>query len=578
MRVVTWSLLGFLFATSRPAEAQDICVFSETGVPLDSLFVEVFTIDDASAPRIGTFYSGPNRCVSISTATRVELTPGFSSSISVYPNPVTSAARATIRLAEPGALHVGLFDLLGRRIRTASSLTAFSHEVDLDTGNLGPGTYFLRFASPEGRLSSTRSIVVLGGGQGSPSLQAEATGSISKMPARKTGSVARAVRVTRLGYLQTRVELDDSDANPEVRLAIARIMRVHGVDMADHSRALRGGQLTVEELRSGFSKTVPFGRGFADVPVESDSMRLTYARVEGDTTFTSGRSAVRRGIPGQYGTLLTASYADFIGGPMDTRARDVTLFAMDDSFPWITYLDSHTLLLGYHYEDFFRQGGSHPNLPSERHQAVDWNHPAYRRHLPADAGDELRSFSYYFDRNSCGSAGFESPSVAVMDSVRTNIGGLGAITGNSWLRLHIVEVEPVVDEYLVRVISTSCAPRRGTWSYWYDATGEMRDMMFGFSANTPSSVQSDGSVDPGYWVNRREVLRVASNLLGNPDHSPNGGGSTWPRVTQAPEDPAITDWAKRWFAVNTAFGPIDWAEEYSISDVRGLWWSIYWGK
>ncbi|MFT5143302.1 MAG: hypothetical protein ACI80V_000497 [Rhodothermales bacterium] len=88
----------------------------------------------------------------------------------------------------------------------------------------------------------------------------------------------------------------------------------------------------------------------------------------------------------------------------------------------------------------------------------------------------------------------------------------------------------------------------------------------------------EGQVIPAYAADRRDVLRLVTNLLGNPDNRLNRAGEYWPRVTQAPEPPAITDWAKRWFAVNTAFGPISWGPEFSIEVVRGLFWSIYWGR
>jgi serine protease AprX len=62
------------------------------------------------------------------------------------PNPFRTSATITYRLAAPGHARLGVYDVLGRRVRTLvdGSQSAGEHRVTLQREDLPAGTYFYR--------------------------------------------------------------------------------------------------------------------------------------------------------------------------------------------------------------------------------------------------------------------------------------------------------------------------------------------------------------------------------------------------------------------------------------------------
>jgi hypothetical protein len=81
--------------------------------------------------------------------------------LGALPNPSRGTLRVGLELPEPAAVHLELFDLLGRRVREVrTSLGAGTQTVTLDQGSrLAPGLYQVRLEA-EGRRARTAVIVL----------------------------------------------------------------------------------------------------------------------------------------------------------------------------------------------------------------------------------------------------------------------------------------------------------------------------------------------------------------------------------------------------------------------------------
>jgi hypothetical protein len=79
----------------------------------------------------------------------------------VYPNPFNSNARTSFVLDHTAAIDLGLYDLLGRRVRSVAhgSFVPGEHEVVLDLRELPTGVYLLRLES--GGVAVTRKVLLL---------------------------------------------------------------------------------------------------------------------------------------------------------------------------------------------------------------------------------------------------------------------------------------------------------------------------------------------------------------------------------------------------------------------------------
>jgi hypothetical protein len=77
------------------------------------------------------------------------------------PNPVRGAVRLTATLTDPGAAHVDLFDISGRRIarHELNPRAAGAYEVRFDANGLGAGVYLVRLG--QGSRSATAKVCVV---------------------------------------------------------------------------------------------------------------------------------------------------------------------------------------------------------------------------------------------------------------------------------------------------------------------------------------------------------------------------------------------------------------------------------
>jgi hypothetical protein len=126
--------------------------FTDEGVPYDadSLTYRLNQIDTDDS----TSYSDPV-AVARGAVEQVRL-PG------TYPNPARS--RATVRLAIPAGssqkVTLRLYGVLERQVRTVrSSAEAGRHTLQLDTGELASGTYFLRLVPGSATLTERMTVV-----------------------------------------------------------------------------------------------------------------------------------------------------------------------------------------------------------------------------------------------------------------------------------------------------------------------------------------------------------------------------------------------------------------------------------
>jgi hypothetical protein len=77
------------------------------------------------------------------------------------PNPARQTARIRVAIPERADVSVGLYDLLGRRVRILESgpVPAGRSEIRADVSGLPSGTYFLRLKA-DGRVQTKRLTVV----------------------------------------------------------------------------------------------------------------------------------------------------------------------------------------------------------------------------------------------------------------------------------------------------------------------------------------------------------------------------------------------------------------------------------
>jgi len=87
--------------------------------------------------------------------------PDVATGFSLYPNPVTDAARVTFRLPRAGQAELILTDALGRTVerKATGSLTAGSHTLDWQPANRRAGVYFLRL-TVDGESAGTQRVLV----------------------------------------------------------------------------------------------------------------------------------------------------------------------------------------------------------------------------------------------------------------------------------------------------------------------------------------------------------------------------------------------------------------------------------
>lgn len=77
--------------------------------------------------------------------------------LQLYPNPTRGQAIAAVALGNSGTATIEVFDLLGRRVQTASTYVSAGSraEISLDTSTLSPGVYLVR-VSTAGRSTTAR--------------------------------------------------------------------------------------------------------------------------------------------------------------------------------------------------------------------------------------------------------------------------------------------------------------------------------------------------------------------------------------------------------------------------------------
>jgi len=108
---------------------------------------------EANRPRLVVTYSVPT------SAEGVEL-PSFLTSMSLYPNPASGAARLIFELSDSRDVRVDVMDVTGRLVATpvAGFFAAGRHDAHIDTRTASPGLYLVRLLS--GGQSASRTIVV----------------------------------------------------------------------------------------------------------------------------------------------------------------------------------------------------------------------------------------------------------------------------------------------------------------------------------------------------------------------------------------------------------------------------------
>ena len=92
-----------------------------------------------------------------SVATSVESmeSPGTIAVSGPYPNPFVGSAFLNVKTDEPQHIHVALFDVLGREIKTvfAGMLSSQVTNLEVEAGNLPAGLYWIRIQKPDGMVS-----------------------------------------------------------------------------------------------------------------------------------------------------------------------------------------------------------------------------------------------------------------------------------------------------------------------------------------------------------------------------------------------------------------------------------------
>ena len=79
-----------------------------------------------------------------------------------YPNPSASAVTVPVALAEAGAVRVGVFDVLGRRVAVLwdGPLAAGAHALRLDGAALPAGLYVVRAEANVGGAVGSQRLVL----------------------------------------------------------------------------------------------------------------------------------------------------------------------------------------------------------------------------------------------------------------------------------------------------------------------------------------------------------------------------------------------------------------------------------
>jgi hypothetical protein len=146
-----WVEVGSVDGAGTTTEIRSYA-FTDEGVPYDadSLTYRLKQVDVD-----GSVSYSETRTVARRSVAQVQL-------LGTYPNPARS--RATVRFAIPdGATQevtLRLYDVLGRQVRTVRAGTeAGRHELQLDTGGLASGTYFLRLTA--GGTTKTQQVTVV---------------------------------------------------------------------------------------------------------------------------------------------------------------------------------------------------------------------------------------------------------------------------------------------------------------------------------------------------------------------------------------------------------------------------------
>jgi hypothetical protein len=81
--------------------------------------------------------------------------------VRLYPNPARSSAAVRFRLAEPGAVSLVVYDVLGQEVARLAdaAYAAGTHEAELDGSALAPGVYVVRFVS--GRVATADRLTIV---------------------------------------------------------------------------------------------------------------------------------------------------------------------------------------------------------------------------------------------------------------------------------------------------------------------------------------------------------------------------------------------------------------------------------
>jgi hypothetical protein len=98
----------------------------------------------------------------LSDTTAVEVSLGAASEVRVAPNPVQTESTVTLRVREGQEVSAGLYDMLGRKVRTLHEgrlAPRQAHRLSLDASGLTSGAYILRIQGE--RFEATRRITIV---------------------------------------------------------------------------------------------------------------------------------------------------------------------------------------------------------------------------------------------------------------------------------------------------------------------------------------------------------------------------------------------------------------------------------
>jgi hypothetical protein len=98
----------------------------------------------------------------LSDTTAVEVSLGAASEVEVAPNPVQTEATVTLRVRSEQNVSAGLYDMLGRKVRTLHEgrmAPRQAHRLSLDANGLTSGAYLLRVQGE--RFETTRRVTIV---------------------------------------------------------------------------------------------------------------------------------------------------------------------------------------------------------------------------------------------------------------------------------------------------------------------------------------------------------------------------------------------------------------------------------